>query len=419
MGMLSIEELQAVDGRSCVMTPAGMRETDPETANRLHQEAIQRIVLVDDAGEQTRSTFERLKLVYAYGLLCYELYTLVEEQARLILELALRERFISFYGGQAQFFKGEASVALPQDSFETLREAMWAHRGMRGEWRIALHDGQRVPFKPSLLGLLRWARDEELLRGQFNRFREEAFVGMRNLVAHPEHWSVTGPSDALYALRALAEIVNHLYGATTPGGERYPPPVDRRPMAYGWSIGLQLVMDPTDLPTADDREQELTYAIVLMATDDRSVPDLDTTYEASPLPVDLLWGPGSWTEACGWASDHSPEGDEVDPLDRWFIVRKSEPVRPQRPEVVAGLEGSESTGSWVLVKADDPFDVVRHVRHRLAGESECPMSLDVRACRVQQEVEGDCRSVLQRYEQVTGVRPVPVRNVPLRVTAFP
>jgi hypothetical protein len=83
--------------------------------------------------------------------------------------------------------------------------------------------------------LLRWARREGLLRGQRNRAREVLFKRFRNYVAHPAGYQLVTPVDAARALRDLAEIINHLWGASTAGGRLYPAPIRRAILAIGWS----------------------------------------------------------------------------------------------------------------------------------------------------------------------------------------
>jgi hypothetical protein len=41
-------------------------------------------------------------MTHAYGVLCYDFFTIAHDQAQLALEFALRERFVEFHGGTAQ-----------------------------------------------------------------------------------------------------------------------------------------------------------------------------------------------------------------------------------------------------------------------------------------------------------------------------
>ncbi|MEU0156097.1 hypothetical protein [Micromonospora fulviviridis] len=86
-----------------------------------------------------------------------------------------------------------------------------------------------------MLGDLRaWARKVGLLRGQRNRGIEQALSNLRNFVAHPTAYHLTGPVEAARTLRDLAEIINQLWGLPTPGGRRYPAPLRREVVVMAW-----------------------------------------------------------------------------------------------------------------------------------------------------------------------------------------
>lgn len=53
--------------------------------------------------EGTRQSFEQLRTIFCYGLLCYDIYTLVNDHALLVFEQALRDRFIDFHQGTVTF----------------------------------------------------------------------------------------------------------------------------------------------------------------------------------------------------------------------------------------------------------------------------------------------------------------------------
>ena len=64
------------------------------------QYAIGQIELAPAVPETTLQAFERLCALFAYGILCYDLYTVAGDLARMVTEQALRERFLPFYGGR-------------------------------------------------------------------------------------------------------------------------------------------------------------------------------------------------------------------------------------------------------------------------------------------------------------------------------
>lgn len=219
--------------------------------------------MVDEVGPDTKATFDRLRGTYVQGLLFYDLYTVVEQLARLLLKLALRERFVAFYEGVVHLSRDGVAQEVRADRFEDVRSAM---NPRRGKWRLVLKSGDEAPFDPSLHGLLEWARRERLLRGQRNRTRELAFVAMRNLAAHPEGYSLVGPVDALKTLDWLSETVNHLYGHRTPSGSHYPEPIERSPvLVLQGRRGEVSVANLTVTSEADPAEMGGQVRIVLLA----------------------------------------------------------------------------------------------------------------------------------------------------------
>jgi hypothetical protein len=396
VSIISITELQQVDELSCVFTPAGAALLDEVTANRLHQQALAEIELVADVGPDTRAAFERLKATYAYGLLHYDLYTLVEQQARLLLELALRERFVTSHGGVATMVHDSVTLPVAFEWFDDLRAAMDARRG---GWKVVTTSGAMVPFTASLHGLLDWARAERLLVGQRNRSRELAFVAMRNLVAHPEGFIRVGPTDALHTLNWLAETANHLWGHRTPDGHHYPTPIERVPVAvWRTSMGTTYA-DAAQLSDVDPAERGEDLRIVLVAGGVRSIEQAPFSGQVSGawgLPATDLWGPGSWEAAVEWLAAHHRTTDLLDPLDQLFLVRLADPALLVRPQDAAALSGRDRAGKWLLVRADHPGSVIAHARHSLSGEPACDRLSSVRTCHVEQIAKGRLDDVLRR-----------------------
>jgi len=102
MDIRTFTELTTPDERSLRFTPLGLAtggKLSPENAAEFQQRSIAAADLVPAIPEGTRSSFERLRTLHAYGVLCYDLFTVVADQTWVVLEQALRERFIEFYGG--------------------------------------------------------------------------------------------------------------------------------------------------------------------------------------------------------------------------------------------------------------------------------------------------------------------------------
>jgi hypothetical protein len=92
--------LQKPDPRSLFWI-AGAKS--PEDAAAYLQRVMAQFDLPASVPETVRRSFDRLRTVYQQALLCYDLYTVAGDQARLVAELALRERFVEFYSGTVPF----------------------------------------------------------------------------------------------------------------------------------------------------------------------------------------------------------------------------------------------------------------------------------------------------------------------------
>jgi hypothetical protein len=172
----------------------------PEDAALYQQEVISHAELVPVVAEGTRMTFDRLRRLYAYGVLYYDIFTVVEDQAHLVLEHALRERFLDFYGGAVPMEDraGQAQTVQATQVDELFRQIRKTSR-LRGSRRQRLRlrrTGELIDFDGMLDSLLRWARGEGLLRGQRNRRLEPLLKSFRNHVAHGIGDHLVMPVDA-------------------------------------------------------------------------------------------------------------------------------------------------------------------------------------------------------------------------------
>jgi len=240
MDIKSLEELQRPDDRARYFTPFGLgQKTDAEAVAEYHQQVIGRLEFADVVPEQVRATFDQLREIYGYGVLWYDLYTVAHDRARLILEYALRERFLSYYGGVITFLDldGTAHVLRPVD-FEGLFEEIHADRRLRSpkNWKLQVDvTGRQVRFDGMLDPLLRWARLVGLLHGRRNRNHETLLKTLRNRAAHGAGYHLLDPGFASMAIGDLAEIINRLWEVTTPGGRLYPAPIRREVAAIAWN----------------------------------------------------------------------------------------------------------------------------------------------------------------------------------------
>jgi hypothetical protein len=176
MEIKSLDELRQPDDRTLHYTPLGFDtggSLRPEDAALYQQESLSRAELSEAVAEGTRRTFDRLCLLHAYGVLSYDMFTAADDLAQLVIEQALRDRFVEFHGGTATFQDTHLALhSVPAASFEELYEEIHADFRLRRpqSWRLRVRaTGELIYFDGMLDSLLRWARAEGLLRGQRNR----------------------------------------------------------------------------------------------------------------------------------------------------------------------------------------------------------------------------------------------------------
>ena len=80
----------------------------PEAAAENHKRLTTQLDLLASVPDAVRKSFDRIRSIYRQGLF-YDLYTVAGDQARLLIELALKERFVEFYGGTVLFMTGRAT----------------------------------------------------------------------------------------------------------------------------------------------------------------------------------------------------------------------------------------------------------------------------------------------------------------------
>jgi len=210
MTIKTLAELQEPDERTLHFSPLGLGgRMRPEDAVDFQQHVVARHNLVAAVAEGTRQSFEQLRTIFGYGLLCYDIYTLVNDHTLLVFEQALRDRFIDFHQGTVTFVspKDGQHEDVAAEKYEQVRQFVSRHRG----WRLRV-GSETISFNAMLGGLLGWARAAGLFRGQRNRGVEQAIARLRNLVAHPDSYHLTTPVDAADTIGDLAEIINHIWG---------------------------------------------------------------------------------------------------------------------------------------------------------------------------------------------------------------
>jgi hypothetical protein len=358
----TLEDLQQPDEASLRFTPLGLGpKMRPEDAAEYQQKIIARFDLSSQVPETTRNSFERVRTIYCYGVLCYELYTVAGDQARLVIEQALRDRFLPFYDGTVIFRAASGGLhEVKTDKFDDLYQAIWDHGRLR-PWKLQLRSGQApIRFDGMLTSLLSWARAEGLLDGQRDRIRDQPRVRLRNYVAHPSY-HLGMPPDAARAIADLALIINRLWGA--PSGA----PIAREVMAIAWHDQTATWGQVGHFSTGP--VQGTASCVLVRADPEDDLGVYDSLYEVTHHPCEFLWGPGTWPDAQAWLHQERPVGDEATILDRLFMLRyhDSRLYLPQVAPVVAGLDSEQQEGIWYLIRADSPNDAFSHQRQVLAG----------------------------------------------------
>jgi hypothetical protein len=91
-GVYALAALQKPDPRSLLWIRGGTMA--PEDAATYQQRVIAQYHVPASVPETVTRSFDRLRMVLLQALLSYDLYTVAADQARLVAELALRERFV-------------------------------------------------------------------------------------------------------------------------------------------------------------------------------------------------------------------------------------------------------------------------------------------------------------------------------------
>src|SRR5882724_8925194 len=149
----SLEDLRQADERTLRFTSFGFAADGmlrPEDAAMYQQEVISHAELVATVAEGTRSTFERLCLLHAYGVLSFDMFTAADDLAQLVIEQALRDRFGEFHDGVVPFEDALGTVhEVPAASFDALFEEIHAEGRLRRprRWRLRLYrTGELIYF---------------------------------------------------------------------------------------------------------------------------------------------------------------------------------------------------------------------------------------------------------------------------------
>jgi hypothetical protein len=367
----TLAELQEPDEMTQRFGPMGFetgRMLVAEDAALYRQEVISGADLVPAVAASTRGTFERLRSAYAYGILSYPIFTVVHDLVQLVIEQALRDRFMEFHDGVVRFKDAKGEVhEVREQTFERVHDVLHSENRLRKphKWRLPLRrTGELIYFDGMLDSLFQWARGEGLLRGQRNRRREPLLRAARNYVAHGSGDHLVTPADTARDIKDAAEIINQLWGSATPGGRLFPAPIAREIQLVGWSTSGNVVTGRVGDGLPADEFPGWQCALVRAVHGDDRLDRFDALFETTVYPAELLCGPGNWSDASAWLDHHNDEPDEVEVLDRLFAIQHHQDRLswPRSLDTTAGLADDNRDGMWQLIRADYPDDAFAHAR---------------------------------------------------------
>lgn len=429
----SLEELQAPDSTALIFTPLGLGGPMPAEQSA---EFLQRLVadceIASDVAEGTRREFDRLQRLFALGLLDYDVFTMVDDRALLVMEQALRERFVQWCAGAVTFEDANGLESPVVEDVRTYDDVFAAVKKVRGrsrrrprqqpspQWRLKVGT-TLIDFNGMVAGLRAWARAAGLLRGQRTRGIEHAMSKLRDAVAHPTGYHRAMPVETARTLHDLAELINQLWGHPTPGGRLYPAPVERDVVVMAWNDEGSIHMAQADALRDDTDADGYLYILICSASrpgsryEDAHWSAFDSRFETTQFPTEYLWGPGSRSDALAWLDAEQPKGDTVGYVDRVFMLREDDDkvYAPMRPEVAAGLTEEEQLGTWHTVRADFPEHAFAHVRGLSGTPHAHARAGDCRSCAAHHLGSGSHEHALRAAEDAIGVitpqRPPAVR----------
>src|SRR5438132_2957143 len=201
MKVLPFAELSEADERTRRFTSLGFATSGmltPEASAEFQQRSIADADLVEDIPEGTRNSYERIRLFHSYGILCYELFTVTDDLTWIVLEQALRERFVAFYAGEVPIVdKHGATATLSATNFEAINKAFRKGGSHAKGWRLRLAPTGVMTMPLTLAPLLSWAHRVRLLDGQRNRRVQLAvFPELRNHFAHGVGYRLGMPNES-------------------------------------------------------------------------------------------------------------------------------------------------------------------------------------------------------------------------------
>ena len=339
-----------------VFNPIGFGgRMEPEDAARFQAEAIADATLVEAVPTEITENFERARKLHLYGVLEYEFFTVASDQALLVLESALRVRFLSYYAGGIPVTRDGVEETLYAKSFEDVRRARGTLKLRGREVASRLAVGARA--------LLGWARGERLLPGSSTQRVDHALGALRNYAAHQEGRAVLGPPDSARPCVTSPKSSTPSGAIACPAGASSPlrsrgcaGRIDcpRREGGPEWGSITSMTSTPANrtrisVSSGWGCDEKLT-----------SVGGTTGRSPSSGCVDDYTLCPDLGRRYAGLVERSSPApftdlGDRVEHLDRLFFVRRRD-GQTDEPRSAADLLALDRppAGRWHAGPADDP-----------------------------------------------------------------
>lgn len=378
--------LRTVDEGSLYFTRGGLADA-LVAAQAAHTFAtwMRQLALADEVPQDIRRNFDRVRKLFLYGLLERDLFSLVDNEAHLVLEGALRHRFVSYYNGELPIWRNDASETVAMSSFNEYYDLRPSLRGCH--LRPSAESKEQLPF--SYRALYTWARKRKLLVGQRNVGIFASLVNSRNYAMHPESHSESMPPWVVRLLVDVVEIINKLWGHSTDGGRLFPGPVHRQLRCVALSPDRTAAVTFGSLAgvQTEQRTRDWTFAVFLAAAREELIDfDWEATgqqrfkhepgFQITDFPVEEVVAPTTVDEVLRFIQENDVDAitDAVQFQDRLFYVRRNaiseRPEFPRAPEDMFGFDGEDESAFWYVLRADFPMDAWVRIRDDTIHESQ-------------------------------------------------
>jgi hypothetical protein len=321
MKIKTIEELTAPGDFVRRFVPGGFSTTHQMTLES-SLEYIQVMIadrdLAPEIPEHVHRHYDRCRMIHTYGFFqeAYEFFTVSAQLVFFTLEAALGAAFMRDFPPGVPLVqsrkgknKGERFTTPTYWTFADIFERLNEGWRIEGDPKLESKEFHWQQFNGSMNSLLRWARAKGLFYGERNAEIEEAVLKLRHLGAHPHSVPILTPVDSARAIRDVAELINHLWGYSTPGGRLYGQQQHDQVFLVRWTGGgfdKLLTVDQFGELTPQDRDRpeykwriikadhagDVYWFMINQASADANPPEAEGRF-----PVEVIGDYSTWEEA--------------------------------------------------------------------------------------------------------------------------